>query len=195
MPNIAGAVGLAGGKRSPPQATSAALNNPDISDHMRSVRRGCLWRGRSGSGMTSSTTAACGSVAGWGGPAIPPVVDRPRLRRRCPAAGADRPPRPYPPASPASQPDHPDRPCPQPRSGAAHTGHSSLPSDSRRSTSASSVPTVSMGVSARLVALPAAQPKDDREGPPRPDMLTLSSDLKKGNQFRLPDTTLSPDDA
>jgi len=26
-------------------------------------------------------------------------------------------------------------------------------------------------------------------------MLTLSSDMKKGNQFRLPDTTLSPDDA
>jgi len=52
-----------------------------------------------------------------------------------------------------------------------------------------------MGVSVRLVALLAAQPKDDREGPPQPDMLTLSSDMKKGNQFRLPDTTLSPDDA
>jgi len=52
-----------------------------------------------------------------------------------------------------------------------------------------------MGVSVRLVALLAAQPKDDREGPPQPDMLTLSSGMKKGNQFRLPDTTLSPDDA
>src|SRR6266516_2853564 len=46
-----------------------------------------------------------------------------------------------------------------------------------------------------LVALPAAQPKDDREGPPLPDMLTLSSDTKKGNQFRLPSATPRPDGA
>jgi hypothetical protein len=52
-----------------------------------------------------------------------------------------------------------------------------------------------MGVSVRLVALPAALPKDDREGPPQPDMLTLSSDTKKGNHYRLPTNTLSPDDA
>jgi hypothetical protein len=52
-----------------------------------------------------------------------------------------------------------------------------------------------MGVSTRLTALPAAQPKDDREGPPSPDTLTLSPDMKKGNQFRLPAAALRPDGA
>src|ERR1019366_9113446 len=55
--------------------------------------------------------------------------------------------------------------------------------------------TVSMGVSTRLAALPAAQPKDDREGLPLPDVLTLSSDTKKGNPIQLPSAMLRPDDA
>jgi hypothetical protein len=52
-----------------------------------------------------------------------------------------------------------------------------------------------MGVSTRLAALPAAQPKDDREGLPLPDVLTLSSDTKKGNPIQLPSAMLRPDDA
>src|ERR1019366_2192303 len=76
-----------------------------------------------------------------------------------------------------------------------HPGHSNCPPASCRSTSASSLPTVSMGVSTRLAALPAAQPKDDREGLPLPDVLTLSSDTKKGNPIQLPSAMLRPDDA
>ena len=56
------------------------------------------------------------------------------------------------------------RACPHPRSRPPHPGHPSRPDDSNSSTPAASLPTVSTAPPCASAALPAARPKDDREG-------------------------------
>ena len=128
---------------------------------------------------------------------IRPPQQQPRRQQhvRRPAACAPRPPRPDRPARPpgpntARHPAMPPPGQPSPAHRAAQTALFQHPLDRRRVVAyrehrCSFAP---QRPSPRLA-------KRHGEGRSETDTLTVSSDMKKGNQFRLPDTTLSPEDA
>jgi hypothetical protein len=86
-----------------------------------------------------------------------------------------------------------DRPYPHPTNRPPHPGHDNNPADSRLSTSARSLPTVTTGVSARQLALPNGSAKRRPGGPtPTWDVITLSSHTKKSNPHPNSPTPRSP---